>query len=180
MILCCRHHQLRKWSFSRRRPRRCATKLCCVSRLCRRKRRRVVLTQLPRTHRQVPRLFWYTVCACCPGSTGVRDQREGTNAPYHQEYSVEAERIRPWHWLESILWVSFSTLTLAGWQKRSPVHKLEALGQCVPPPRPSYQCLYLDQWCGSPPKFNNFFIGPLPTFPENFIQIRSEVFAQNG
>jgi len=27
---------------------------------------------------------------------------------------------------------------------------------------------------GSPPEFNLFFIGPLPTFPENFMQIRSE------
>jgi len=31
----------------------------------------------------------------------------------------------------------------------------------------------------SPPKFNHLFIGPLPTFPENFIQIRLEVFAQS-
>jgi len=33
-----------------------------------------------------------------------------------------------------------------------------------------------DPWSGSPLKFNFSFIGPLPTFPENFIQIRSEVF----
>jgi len=26
---------------------------------------------------------------------------------------------------------------------------------------------------------NHLFIGPLPTFPENFMQIRSEVFAQS-
>jgi len=32
---------------------------------------------------------------------------------------------------------------------------------------------------GSPPKFNLSFIGPLLTFPENFMQIRSEVFAQS-
>jgi len=28
-------------------------------------------------------------------------------------------------------------------------------------------------------KFNHLFIGPLPTFPENFMQIRLEVFAQS-
>jgi len=33
-----------------------------------------------------------------------------------------------------------------------------------------------DSWPGSPPKFNRLFIGPLSTFPENFIQICSEVF----
>jgi len=32
---------------------------------------------------------------------------------------------------------------------------------------------------GSPPKFNQLFIGPLPTFPENFSQIRADVFAQS-
>jgi len=32
---------------------------------------------------------------------------------------------------------------------------------------------------GSLPKFNHLFVCPLPTFPENFIQIRSEVFAQS-
>jgi len=31
-------------------------------------------------------------------------------------------------------------------------------------------------WTGSPPKSNRLFIGPLPTFPENFMQIRSEFF----
>jgi len=31
----------------------------------------------------------------------------------------------------------------------------------------------------SPPKFSHLFIGPLPTFPENFMQICSEVFAQS-
>jgi len=30
----------------------------------------------------------------------------------------------------------------------------------------------------SPQKFNRLFIDPLPTFPENFMQIRSEVFAR--
>jgi len=38
---------------------------------------------------------------------------------------------------------------------------------------------YPDPWFGSPSKFNRLFIGPLPTFPENFMQIRSEVFAQS-
>jgi len=32
---------------------------------------------------------------------------------------------------------------------------------------------------GSPPKFNHLFIGPLSTFPENFMQIRSKAFAQS-
>jgi len=32
---------------------------------------------------------------------------------------------------------------------------------------------------GSPPKFNYLFIGPLPTFHENVMQTRSEVFAQS-
>ena len=35
------------------------------------------------------------------------------------------------------------------------------------------------RWSGSPPKFNNLFVGPLPTFPKNFMQIPSEVFAQS-
>jgi len=32
---------------------------------------------------------------------------------------------------------------------------------------------------GSPPTFNHLFIDPLPTFPGNFMQIRSEIFAQS-
>jgi len=32
----------------------------------------------------------------------------------------------------------------------------------------------------SPSKFNHLFIGLLPTFPENFMQIRSDVFAQRS
>jgi len=53
--------------------------------------------------------------------------------------------------------------------------KLAALGQCLPPPRHVlvYHCR------DSPPKFNHLFTGPLSTFPENFMQIRSEVFAQS-
>jgi len=49
----------------------------------------------------------------------------------------------------------------------------------------SYQCRdpnpdpYPDPRSGWPPKFNRLFICPLPTFPENFMQIRSEVFAQS-
>ena len=31
---------------------------------------------------------------------------------------------------------------------------------------------------GSPPKFNHLFVGPLPTVPENFMQICLVVFAQ--
>jgi len=34
-------------------------------------------------------------------------------------------------------------------------------------------------WFGSPPKFHHLFIDPLPTFPENFMQIRLEVFSQS-
>jgi len=32
---------------------------------------------------------------------------------------------------------------------------------------------------GPPQKFNHVFIGPLPTFPENLMQIRWEVFVQS-
>jgi len=32
---------------------------------------------------------------------------------------------------------------------------------------------------GLPPKFNQLFTGPLTIFPENFMQIRSDVFAQS-
>jgi len=35
------------------------------------------------------------------------------------------------------------------------------------------------RWSGLPPKFNHLFNGPLPTFRENFMQIRLEVFAQS-
>jgi len=34
------------------------------------------------------------------------------------------------------------------------------------------------RWSGSLPKFNHLFNGPLSTFPENFMHIRLEVFAQ--
>jgi len=34
---------------------------------------------------------------------------------------------------------------------------------------------YPDPWSGSPPKCNHLFISPLPTFPGNFMQIRTEV-----
>jgi len=34
-----------------------------------------------------------------------------------------------------------------------------------------------DPSSGSPPKFNRLFTGPLPAFPVNFMQIRSQVFA---
>ena len=38
----------------------------------------------------------------------------------------------------------------------------------------------ISRWrSGSPSKFNHLFIGPLPTFPENFMQIRWEVFFRN-
>jgi len=40
----------------------------------------------------------------------------------------------------------------------------------------SYQCRDTDPWSGSPPKFNHLFIRPLPIFPENFMQIRLDVF----
>ena len=84
--------------------------------------------------------------------------------------------------------------------------KLEALGQCIPPPRhvlpvpPSGESLWAAdlcalttfhisqsrktipvsrRWSGSPPKCNHLFTGPLPIFPENFMQIRLEIFAQS-
>jgi len=51
---------------------------------------------------------------------------------------------------------------------------LEAVGQCIRPPR---HVLPVSQYgYGSPPKFGHLFIGPLPTFPENFMQIHLEVF----
>jgi len=54
--------------------------------------------------------------------------------------------------------------------------KLEALGQCIPPPR---HVLPVSRYgLGSLLKFNHLFIGLLPNFPENFMQIRSEVFTQ--
>ena len=34
-------------------------------------------------------------------------------------------------------------------------------------------------WSGLPPKFNHMFIGQLPTFPENFMQMRPRVVAQS-
>jgi len=40
-----------------------------------------------------------------------------------------------------------------------------------------YPCLL--QWSGSPPKLNHLFIGPLPIFRENFMQIRSDVYAKS-
>ena len=59
--------------------------------------------------------------------------------------------------------------------------QLEALGQCIPPPRHCRDISPAVFRIGSrsPPKFNRLFIGPLPTFRENFMQIRSEVFAQS-
>ena len=61
------------------------------------------------------------------------------------------------------------------------VMKLQALGQCIPLPR---HVLPVSQYrSGSlsriATKFNHLFIGTLSTFPENFMQIRSEVFAQS-
>jgi len=54
------------------------------------------------------------------------------------------------------------------------IRGLEALGQCMSPPR--HVLPVSRSGSGSPPKFNNLFIGPFPTFPENLMQIRSEVF----
>jgi len=55
--------------------------------------------------------------------------------------------------------------------------KLEALGQCIPPPR--HVLPVSRSGPGSLPKFNHLFTGLLPTFRENFRQIRSEVFGQS-
>jgi len=54
--------------------------------------------------------------------------------------------------------------------------ELEALRQCIPPPR---HVLPMSQY-GSrlPPIFNHFFVGSLPTFPENFMQIHLEIIAK--
>jgi len=55
--------------------------------------------------------------------------------------------------------------------------ELEALGQCIPPPR--HVIPVLRYGSGSPPQLSHLFIGPLSWFPENFMQIRSEVCAQS-
>jgi len=64
--------------------------------------------------------------------------------------------------------------------------KLEELGQCIPPPR---HVLLVSRygsgsgWIHDPDRIQNsiiiLFTGPLSTFPENFIQIRSEVFVRS-
>ena len=88
-------------------------------------------------------------------------------------------------------------------------YQLEALAQCIPPPRhlllvpPSGESVCAAELCllttfriskkwrirktipvsrqrsGSPLKFNRLFVGPLPAFPENFMQICLEVLAQS-
>jgi len=54
--------------------------------------------------------------------------------------------------------------------------KLEAPGQCIPPPKHVLPDLYPDPWSRSPSKFNRLFTGQVPTFPEKFMQISSKVF----
>jgi len=55
------------------------------------------------------------------------------------------------------------------------IDKLEAVGQCIPAPKHVLQVSrYITRLL---PKFNHLFIGPQPTFSENFMQISSEVFA---
>jgi len=55
-------------------------------------------------------------------------------------------------------------------------YEQEALGQYISLPK---HILPVSQY-GAPPKFNQcLFIGPLPTFPENFIQIHLEVSVQS-
>jgi len=51
-------------------------------------------------------------------------------------------------------------------------------GQCVPPQRHILPVSQYGSIYGSelPPKFNHLFVGQLPTFPENFVQICLEVF----
>ena len=41
---------------------------------------------------------------------------------------------------------------------------LEALRQCIPPPRDVLPVSRSDPWSGSPPTFNHLFIGSLPTW----------------
>ena len=38
----------------------------------------------------------------------------------------------------------------------------------------------LDPWSKLPAKFNGLFIGPLPVYAENSMQVRSEVFVQSS
>jgi len=80
-------------------------------------------------------------------------------------------------------------------EKGKPFVSLEALGQCTLPPRhilPSPQCRDPDP---DPYPYNTririrdtdpqqnlvicLFIGPLPTVPENFMEMRSEIFVQS-
>jgi len=57
--------------------------------------------------------------------------------------------------------------------------QLEALDSAYLRQGTCYQCRNTDPWSGSSPKFNHLFTGPLPTFPENFMQIRLQVLAQS-
>ena len=83
---------------------------------------------------------------------------------------------RIWHWdlRAPKHWCLASLLYHEESSEKNNRKELEAVGQCIPPARhvlPVSQCGY-----GSPPKFSHLFIGPLPTFAENFMQIRLEVF----
>jgi len=107
--------------------------------------------------------------------------------------------------LIELMFVFYGLLLIANRQQPdrislSPPLKLQALGQCIPPPKhvlpvsrylsrhlangfeitnPENNHSVYRRWSGSPPKFNRLFIASLPTFPENFMQIRSGVFAQS-
>jgi len=52
--------------------------------------------------------------------------------------------------------------------------RLTSVGEMDP-----YRDSYSDPRSGSPPKFNHLITGQLPTFAENLMKIRSEVFAQS-
>jgi len=58
-------------------------------------------------------------------------------------------------------------------RQSSNVSELEALGQCIPPPRHVLAVSRSGSVSGSTPKFNLLFTGPLPTFLENLMQICS-------
>ena len=64
------------------------------------------------------------------------------------------------------------------------IRKTRSTGQCMPPPKHVLPVSRYGSRSGSgfvsgswsPPKFNSLFIGPLPTFPDNLVQILLEVF----
>ena len=59
-------------------------------------------------------------------------QHKRSNAPSTKSPLVDEERMRPGQWLEFVLFIAFSALTLmVGWHKGHPDHKkLSSINQC--------------------------------------------------